>query len=191
MMEPFRTVHSRVTPLPDPNIDTDQIIPKQFLKLVSRSGFGRYLFYDRRREGGSGFVLDDPRYAGSRILVAGDNFGCGSSREHAVWAIKDFGFGVVVSTSFADIFYSNCIKNGVLPVRLPAADLAHLMEERGEVVVDLGRQSIRTASRTISFRMDPYKRIMLLEGLDEISQTLQHEDRISRFEAASPYPSVR
>lgn len=190
-MEPFRTVHSTVTPLPEPNIDTDQIIPKQFLKLVSRSGFGRYLFYDRRREDGSDFVLDDPRYAGSRILVAGDNFGCGSSREHAVWAIKDFGFSVVASTSFADIFYSNCIKNGVLPIRLPASDLDHLMGERGEVVVDLGRQTIRTASRTISFRMDPYKRIMLLEGLDEIAQTLQHEDQIARFEEASPYPSVR
>lgn len=191
-MEPFRTVHSVVTPLPEPNIDTDQIIPKQFLKMVSRSGFGRFLFYDRRQaQDGQAFVLDDPAYAGSRILVAGDNFGCGSSREHAVWALKDFGFAAVVSTSFADIFYSNCIKNGVLPVRLSVPDRDHLMAERGEVVVDLERQTIRTPSKTMPFLMDPYKRIMLMEGLDEIAQTLQHESEITAFEKASAVPSVK
>lgn len=191
-MEPFRTVRSTVTPLPEPNVDTDQIIPKQFLKRVSRSGFGRFLFYDRRQaQDGRMFVLDDPAYAGSRILVAGDNFGCGSSREHAVWALKDFGFAAVVSTSFADIFYSNCVKNGVLPVRLPAPDRDRLMAERGEVVVDLERQTIRTPSRIMPFPMDPYKRVMLMEGLDEIAQTLRHESQIAAFEEASAVPSVR
>ncbi len=177
-MEPFRTVQSIVTPLPEPNIDTDQIIPKQFLKLVTRSGFGRYLFYDRMKS--TAFVLNDSRYRGSRILVAGDNFGCGSSREHAVWALKDYGFDVIISTSFAEIFYSNCIKNGVLPIRLD--DTNDMMDERGPVTVNLEKQVITLPARTIPFRIDPYKRTILLEGLDEIAQTMKYESVIENYE---------
>ena len=193
-MKPFKMVTSRITPLPEPNIDTDQIIPKQFLKMISRSGFGRYLFHDRRRDMNGNrldFVLDNPVYKDSRILVAGDNFGCGSSREHAVWALQDFGFSVVVSSSFADIFYSNCIKNGVLPVRLDGADIEHVIVQEAPVTVDLQTQSITTKTRTVHFCMDPYKRTVLLEGLDEIAQTLGHEEAIAAFESVSAYPSVR
>ena len=187
MMEPFRTVTSRVAPFPEPNVDTDQIIPKQFLKLVSRAGFGKHLFHDRR---GPGFFLDDPRYADCRILAAGDNFGCGSSREHAVWALKDHGFAVIVSTSFADIFNSNCIKNGILPVRLPPDEAGRVMAERGPVTVDLGCQEIRMPDCTIPFRMDPYQRMVLLEGLDEIARTLGHESLISAYERNRGPPSL-
>ncbi len=187
MMEPFHTVVSRVAPFPQPNVDTDQIIPKQFLKLVSRAGFGKHLFHDRR---GPGFFLDDPRYADCRILAAGDNFGCGSSREHAVWALKDHGFAVIVSTSFADIFHSNCIKNGVLPVRLSPDETGRVMAERGPVTVDLERQEIRMPDCTIPFRMDPYQRTVLLEGLDEIARTLGHESLISAYERDRGPPSL-
>lgn len=184
-MKPYSTVSSHITPLPEPNIDTDQIIPKQFLKLVSRTGFGRYLFHDRRRDMEGNpipFVLDDPKYATSRILVAGDNFGCGSSREHAVWALQDFGFDVIISTSFADIFYSNCIKNGILPVRVSTDELDYIMYHEGVITVDLKEQTVRVDTHTIPFQMDPYKRVMLLEGLDEIAQTLRHEPQIEAFE---------
>ena len=186
-MERFSTVTSRVAPFHEPNVDTDQIIPKQFLKLVSRAGFGKYLFYDRR---GPGFFLDDPRYGGCSILAAGENFGCGSSREHAVWALKDYGFAVVISVSFADIFYNNCIKNGVLPVRMPPEYMTRIIHETGEVTVDLNRQEIRLSNRTIHFSIDAYHKMILLEGLDEISMTLQNVDDISRYEAESGPPSV-
>lgn len=186
-MDPFHTISSTVAHFPEPNVDTDQIIPKQFLKLVSRVGFGKYLFHDRR---GPGFFLDDPQYHNSRILAAGDNFGCGSSREHAVWALKDYGFVAIISTSFADIFYSNCIKNGVLPVRLPQDAASVMMAERGVVTIDLFSQNIFTLSHTIPFHIDPYHKIILLEGLDEISQTLRCADIISAYEQERGPPSL-
>ena len=188
-MKPFQTVSSRITPFLDPNVDTDQIIPKQFLKLVTKSGFGKYLFYDRR---GSDFILDDTKYKGSEILVAGDNFGCGSSREHAVWALQDFGFSVIVSTSFADIFYSNCIKNGVLPVRLPHNDIKKITAENDPITVSLKEQTIYVPhnDNTIHFEIDPHHKETLLEGLDDISRTLRHESEIIQFEKDSLIPSV-
>ena len=187
MMEPFRAVSSRVAHFPEPNVDTDQIIPKQFLKRVSRAGFGKHLFHDRR---GPDFFLDDPRYEGCRILAAGDNFGCGSSREHAVWALKDHGFAVVISTSFADIFHSNCIKNGVLPVRLPPGPMGRVMREDGEVTVDLEAQRIRLPGESMRFEIDAYQRRVLLEGLDEITVTLRHRDAISAYERDRGPPSA-
>ena len=186
-MKPFRPVSSRVVPFPEPNVDTDQIIPKQFLKLVSRTGFGRHLFYDRR---GPGFFTDDPQYRGCRILAAGDNFGCGSSREHAVWALQDYGFAVIVSTSFADIFHSNCIKNGVLPVRLPHDHLDLVMSERGIITVDLADQEIRMPDCTIPFEIKLHQKTVLLEGLDDISQTLRHSAIIDAYERDRRPPSL-
>ena len=191
MMKPFGRVVSRVTPLQESNVDTDQIIPKQFLKRVSKTGFGKYLFYDRRKNTRRRFVLDDTRYRGSRILVTGENFGCGSSREHAVWALQDFGFDVIMAPSFADIFFSNCIKNGLLPVRLPGDIIERLMAWTGPVTVNLKEQKVQVGSEAMAFEIDPYKKIMLLEGLDEIAQTLQHKDQISAFEMTSQYPSVK
>ena len=191
IMKPFGRVVSRVTPLHESNVDTDQIIPKQFLKRVSRTGFGKYLFYDRRKNTKRKFVLDDTRYNGSRILVSGENFGCGSSREHAVWALQDFGFDVVMAPSFADIFFSNCIKNGLLPVRLSNDVIERLMAWVGPVTVDLKEQRVQVGSEVMAFEIDPYKKIMLLEGVDEIAQTLQHKDQISAFEVDSAYPSVK
>lgn len=193
-MEPFKVVTSRVTPLEKVNVDTDQLVPKQFLKLVQRSGFGKFLFYDWRY-GGDGelkkdFVLNDPQYEGSRILVAGDNFGCGSSREHAVWALKDYGFAVVVAPSFADIFSSNCLKNGVLAVELGGDDVARLWSERGMVTVDLEGQKITAPSFGARFEIDPHKKAVLLGGLDEIARTLQLERKIADFERNSSVPSV-
>ncbi len=148
-MKPFEMVRSIVTPLDKSDVDTDQLVPKQFLKLVQRSGFGRYLFYDWRYENRNeaeprrDFVLNDPRYDGSSILVAGENFGCGSSREHAVWALADYGFAVVVAPSFADIFYSNCFKNGLLPITLPQNVVGMIRRFDGEVEVDLDAREIR------------------------------------------------
>ena len=131
-MEPFRTIRSVATPLAKINVDTDQIVPKQFLKLIQKTGFGKHLFFDWRFEKDGkprrDFVLNDPQYRNSRILLTGDNFGCGSSREHAVWALQDYGFGVIISTSFADIFYSNCLKNGVLPIKVSQQTLQKLFE---------------------------------------------------------------
>lgn len=190
-MKSFTSITSRVTPLRESNVDTDQIIPKQFLKRVSRTGFGKYLFYDRRKDVEQKFVLDDPQYKESRILVSGENFGCGSSREHAVWALQDFGFDVIMAPSFADIFFSNCIKNGILPVRLSGDVIERLMSWTGQVTVNLKEQNVRADSKVIPFEIDPYKKTMLLEGLDEIAQTLQHETQISDFERSSAYPSVK
>lgn len=188
MMEPFCTITSAVAHFPEPNVDTDQIVPKQFLKRISRAGFGRYLFHDRR---GPGFFLDDSRYVGCRILAAGDNFGCGSSREHAVWALKDHGFVVIIATSFADIFHSNCIKNGILPVRLSPDYMDMIYGETGVVTVSLEQNSITLpGGHIIQFQIDAYQRRVLMEGLDEIAVTLQHQDAISCFERDHPPPSV-
>ena len=193
-MEPFQNVKSIVTPLDKVNVDTDQIIPKQFLKLVQKSGFGKFLFfnwrYDENENIKSDFVLNDSKYTGSKILVAGDNFGCGSSREHAVWALDDYGFSVIISSSFADIFFSNCFKNGILPISLESKMVEKLLRETNPIEVDLENQIIRTSSEDISFKINSHKKKILLEGLDDIAQTFQFVDEISKFEEKSTVPSV-
>ena len=193
-MEPFENVKSIVTPLDKVNVDTDQIIPKQFLKLVQKSGFGKFLFfnwrYDENENMKSDFILNDPKYDGSKILVTGDNFGCGSSREHAVWALDDYGFSVIISSSFADIFFSNCFKNGILPISLESKIIEKLLQETNAIEVDLKNQIIKTSSEDISFEINYHKKKILLEGLDDIAQTFQYKDRISEFEEKSTVPSV-
>ena len=193
-MEPFENVKSIVTPLDKVNVDTDQIIPKQFLKLVQKSGFGKFLFfnwrYDENENMKSDFILNDPKYDGSKILVAGDNFGCGSSREHAVWALDDYGFSVIISSSFADIFFSNCFKNGILPISLESKIVEKLLQETSPIQIDLENQIIKTLSEDIPFEINPHKKKILLEGLDDIAQTFQFEDKISEFEEKSTVPSV-
>jgi len=193
-MKPFENVKSIVTPFDKVNVDTDQIIPKQFLKLVQKSGFGKFLFfnwrYDENENMKSDFILNDPKYDGSKILVVGDNFGCGSSREHAVWALDDYGFSVIISSSFADIFFSNCFKNGILPISLEPKIVAKLLQETSPIEVDLENQIIITSSEDISFEINSHKKKILLEGLDDIAQTFQFEDKISEFEEKSTVPSV-
>ncbi|KAF6244877.1 3-isopropylmalate dehydratase small subunit [Nitrosopumilus sp. b2] len=193
-MEPFKKTKSIVTPLDKVNVDTDQIVPKQFLKLVQKSGFGKFLFfnwrYDENENPKSDFVLNDSKYENSKILVAGDNFGCGSSREHAVWALQDYGFAVIIAPSFADIFFSNCFKNGILPISLDQKIVEKLQQETQPVEVDLENQTIKTFSEEIPFEIDPHKKKILLEGLDDIAQTYQYEDKISEFEKKSTVPSV-
>ena len=193
-MKSFENVKSIVTPLDKVNIDTDQIVPKQFLKLVQKSGFGKFLFfnwrYDENENIKSDFVLNDSKYDGSQILVAGDNFGCGSSREHAVWALDDYGFSVIISSSFADIFFSNCFKNGLLPISLESKIVEKLLQETNMIEVDLENQIIKTPSESIPFKINSHKKKILLEGLDDIAQTFQFEDKISEFEEKSTVPSV-
>ncbi len=193
-MEPFKKVKSIITPFNQVNVDTDQIVPKQFLKLVHKSGFGKFLFYNWRYDENekikSDFVLNDSKYNNSKILVTGDNFGCGSSREHAVWALLDYGFSVIIAPSFADIFFSNCFKNGFLPISLDQKIVEKLQQELDIIEVDLETQTIKTSSEEISFKIDPYKKKILLEGLDDITQTLEFEDKISEFERKSKVPSV-
>lgn len=193
-MELFKKIKSIVTPFDRINVDTDQIVPKQFLKLVQKTGFGKFLFYnwryDKNEKPVSDFILNDIKYQNSQIFITGENFGCGSSREHAVWALQDFGFGVIIAPSFADIFYSNCFKNGLLPIKLDSQIVAKLMKSTSEIEVDLENQTIKTESETISFEIDPYKKKILLEGLDDIALTLQYEDKIADFEKKSTVPSV-
>ena len=193
-MEPFQNVKSIITPLDKVNVDTDQIIPKQFLKLVQKSGFGKFLFfnwrYDENENMKSDFMLNDSKYNGSKILVAGDNFGCGSSREHAVWALDDYGFSVIISSSFADIFFSNCFKNGLLPISLESKIVEKLLKETNPIEVDLENQIIKTTYEEIPFKINSYKKKILLEGLDDIAQTFQYDDKISEFEEKSTVPSV-
>jgi len=195
-MNPFRVHRGLVAPLERVNVDTDQIIPKQFLKRIERTGFGQFLFYDWRF-GADGkknpeFVLHQPRYAGASILVAGKNFGCGSSREHAVWALADFGFRVVISSSFADIFANNCTKNGFLTVRLTDGEVSELMRRTNEIdgyqlTIDLERCEVRDDQDFhAKFAIDDFIRRCLLEGLDDIGLTLQHEGEISAYEARDP-----
>lgn len=185
-MEKFKTIKSIVTPLDKVNIDTDQIIPKQFLKLVQKTGFGQYLFYDWRFEKDgkpkADFVLNNQKYQGSRILLTRDNFGCGSSREHAAWALLDYGFTVIIAPSFADIFYNNCFKNGILPVKIDNKTLDMLFNNASEIEVDLEKQIIKTIDITIPFEIENHRKKTLLEGLDDISTTLQYEDKISQYE---------
>ncbi|MBS1267826.1 MAG: Methanogen homoaconitase small subunit [Nitrosopumilus sp.] len=193
-MEPFKNIQSIITPLDKVNVDTDQIIPKQFLKLVQKSGFGKFLFYnwrfDETENKRSDFVLNDSKYENSHILVSGDNFGCGSSREHAVWALQDYGFSVIIAPSFADIFFSNCFKNGILPITLDQEIVETLFIETDSVEIDLENQIIVTPSRTIPFTIDSHKKKILLEGLDDIAQTFQLENKIIEFEENSTVPSV-
>jgi len=185
-MEPFKKIKSIATPLDKINVDTDQIIPKQFLKLVQKTGFGQYLFYDWRFENGEkpreDFVLNNPKYCDSKILLTRDNFGCGSSREHAAWALLDYGFRVVISSSFADIFYNNCFKNGILPIKLNSQSIEKLFKNPSEIEVDLQNQTITTDSITIPFEIESHRKKTLLEGLDDIAVTLQYEDKITRYE---------
>jgi 3-isopropylmalate/(R)-2-methylmalate dehydratase small subunit len=191
-MEKFEKLTGIAAPMPLVNIDTDMIIPKVFLKSIQRTGFGKNLFDEMRynRDGSevADFVLNKPQYRNTQILVAGDNFGCGSSREHAPWAIADFGIKCVVSTSFADIFFSNCFKNGILPIILPQDQVDLLMAdaEKGEnarMTVDLVAQEITTSDgEVIAFEVDAFKKKCLLEGLDDIGQTLQKEASILSYE---------
>jgi len=190
-MQPFTRLDARLAPLPLANIDTDQIIPKQFLKTVEREGLAKGLFYDLRFDGEGKerpeFVLNQAAYKGAGVLVAGDNFGCGSSREHAPWALMDYGIRCVVSTSFADIFYNNCFQNGLLPVVLPAAEVQALMEEaKGGnhlVTVDLEAQTVVSPSgRTFAFEIDPIRKEKMLKGLDSIGETLQAAGDIDLYE---------
>ncbi|MGE5232229.1 MAG: 3-isopropylmalate dehydratase small subunit [Deltaproteobacteria bacterium] len=190
------TVHTgRVAALPRVNVDTDQIIPKQFLKRVERTGFGEFLFFDwRYRSDGSpdpGFELNRPAARAASVLLAGANFGCGSSREHAPWALAEYGFRAIIAPSFADIFYNNCCQNGLLPVRLAEAEVAELFRradaapEGYELTADLERQRVSDrAGFEAAFAIDPYRREMLLRGLDEIGRTLLEEPRIAAFERA-------
>lgn len=193
-MKPFQNVKSIVTPLDRVNVDTDQIIPKQFLKLVQKSGFGKFLFfnwrYDENENVKSDFILNDSKYNGSKILVTGDNFGCGSSREHAVWALDDYGFSVIISSSFADIFFSNCFKNGILPISLELKMVERLLHETNPIEIDLQNQLIKTTSENIPFEINSHKKKILLDGLDDIEQTFQYEDKIFEFEEKSTVPSV-
>ena len=193
-MKPFRLHKGLVAPLDRVNVDTDQIIPKQFLKRIERTGFGEFLFFDWRRspEAKAPFVLDEPRYRGASILVTGKNFGCGSSREHAVWALADFGFRVVISSSFADIFANNSSKNGFLNVLLREEQVAELMRrahEKGnyQITVDLEQCKVYDESGfRAGFQIDDFVRHCMLEGLDDIGLTLQHEAEISAYEKEHP-----
>lgn len=187
-LEVFRNIKSKVTPLDRSNIDTDQIIPKQFLKLVQRTDFGKYLFYDLRvdRDGNQRreFVLNDPKYARRQILLTRDNFGSGSSREHAAWAIRDYGFKAIIAESFADIFYNNCFKNGLLPISLNHEEIEYLFINSAdvEVEIDLSNQQVKACSKVMRFEIDSYRKMALLEGLDEIEMTLQFESQIAEYE---------
>jgi 3-isopropylmalate/(R)-2-methylmalate dehydratase small subunit len=192
-MDKFTTLSSVAAPMPLVNIDTDMIIPKQFLKTIHRSGLGKNLFDEMRYDNDGNeipdFVLNQPAYRKAQILVAGDNFGCGSSREHAPWALADFGIKAVISTSFADIFYNNCFKNGMLPIVLPAEQVAILMEdarkgENARISIDLEAQTVTSADgQEFTFELDPFKKHCLLNGLDDIGLTLEKVTAIDRFEA--------
>ncbi len=192
-MEKFEKLTGIAAPMPLVNIDTDMIIPKVFLKTIKRSGLGVNLFdemrYDRQGNEVPDFVLNQPQYREAEILVAGDNFGCGSSREHAPWALKDFGIKSIISTSFADIFYNNCFKNGILPIVLPqeAVDILMKDAEKGSnarMIVDLENQTVSSSEgETFSFEIDPFKKHCLLEGLDDIGLSLEKAPAIDSYEA--------
>ena len=199
-MKPFTVHRGRVAPLDRLNVDTDQIIPKQFLKRIEKTGFGQYLFYDWRfgtdGKKNPDFVLHEPRYEGASILVAGKNFGCGSSREHAVWALADFGFRVVISSSFADIFANNSTKNGFLTVRLNDEDAAEVMRRAQDIddyqlTIDLEQCEVRDEHGFhAKFPIDGFVRDCLLNGLDDIGLTLQHEEEIAAYEKQHPAPAA-
>ena len=189
----FQNIQSRMVPMPQRNIDTDQIIPARFLKTISKEGLGDNLFCDWRYDAAGkpkpDFILNQPRAKGAQVLLAGDNFGCGSSREHAPWALTQFGFGALISTSFADIFRANALKNSLLPVIVPADVHAELFDvvskdPNAEVRIDLPHQTLTTPSgRQVEFPVDSFAKDCLLEGVDELGYTLQHEAEIAAFEA--------
>jgi 3-isopropylmalate/(R)-2-methylmalate dehydratase small subunit len=191
-MEPYKKLESIAALMNRSNVDTDQIIPKQFLKRVERSGFGVHLFHDWRfNDDGTAnleFELNKPAFKGAKILVAGDNFGCGSSREHAPWAIADYGFNTIISTSYADIFYNNCFKNGILAIRVTKDQLDKLMAEISanegvSFIIDLENQQVTTpAGNGFNFEIDPFRKSNLISGLDDIGLTLKHVDKICQFE---------
>jgi 3-isopropylmalate/(R)-2-methylmalate dehydratase small subunit len=189
-MDKFNTVTSTAAPLPLINIDTDMIIPKQFLKTIERTGLGKNLFFEMRFDLNekeiADFVLNKPAYRNSKILVAKDNFGCGSSREHAPWALVDFGINCVIAPSFADIFHNNCFKNGILPVVLKSEEVDELLafanDESNSVTIDLPKQEVRAGNKIYKFEVDSFKKYCLLEGLDDIGLTLKKSDEISQFE---------
>ena len=188
-MEPVRRVEGTAVPLDRSDVDTDQIVPARFLKRIERSGFGEFLFHEWRQD--PGFVLNDPRYEGATILLAGANFGSGSSREHAPWALQDHGFRAVIAPSFADIFRSNCCKIGLLPVELPTESVRALMDavldDPGtRIVVDLGSLTVDAPGVQESFPFDDFRRWCLLEGYDDIDLTLRHVDAIAGYEARRP-----
>jgi len=193
-LKPFSKINSIVTPFDKANVDTDQIIPKQFLKLITKSGFGKFLFYDWRFDHNgqpkSDFILNDSNYQDSQILVTNENFGCGSSREHAVWALKDFGFNVIISPSFADIFYSNCFKNGVLPIILDIEEIKKLLKIKDKIELDLNSQKITFGNESINFEIDSHRKIVLLKGLDDIDLTLKENEQIKTFEKNSSIISI-
>ena len=193
-MKPFSKIISIITPFDKANVDTDQIIPKQFLKLITKSGFGKFLFYDWRfnhdGQPKSDFILNDSNYKDSQILITNENFGCGSSREHAVWALKDFGFNVIISPSFADIFYSNCFKNGVLPIILNIEEIKKLLKIKTKIELDLNSQKITYGDKYINFEIDSHRKIRLLEGLDDIDLTLKENEQIKNFEKNSSIISI-
>jgi 3-isopropylmalate/(R)-2-methylmalate dehydratase small subunit len=194
-MNKFIKHTGKTVALYQPNIDTDQIIPKQFLKRIERTGYGEFLFYDWRFDADgsakSDFVLNDPKYQGASVLIAGANFGCGSSREHAPWSLTDYGFHVVIAPGFADIFYNNSLKNGLLPIALSEEKVAELaensqMQENYQLTVDLERQTVSdNQGFQASFKIDAFRRFCLLNGLDDIGLTLQNEAKISQYETAS------
>ncbi|CAG9620678.1 3-isopropylmalate dehydratase small subunit [Sutcliffiella rhizosphaerae] len=189
-MEPLITHSGAVIPLDKENVDTDQIIPKQFLKRIERSGFGQFLFYDWRfDEKGKPmeeFALNAPKYQGASILLARKNFGCGSSREHAPWALLDYGIKVLIAPTFADIFYNNCFKNGILPITLKEEEVEELFVlaqiNHLELTIDLESQEIRVENSILHFDTDPYRKEMLLKGLDDIGLTEMYENQIAEFE---------
>ncbi|MBF0240317.1 MAG: 3-isopropylmalate dehydratase small subunit [SAR324 cluster bacterium] len=193
-MQPFHTLKALAAPLNRMNVDTDAIIPKQFLKKIERTGFGVHLFHEWRyldQEGtqiNPDFVLNTSRYQGAQILVAGDNFGCGSSREHAPWALLDYGFRCIIAPSFADIFYNNCFKNGILPVVLAPREVQSLMDEIEttpgyQLTVNLETQQVTTPSgKNLSFKVDAFSKDCLIKGLDDIGWTLQFQEKIMAFE---------
>ena len=197
-MKPFRAHKGRVAPLHRANVDTDQIIPKQFLKRIERTGFGEFLFFDWRRDSDGNhdpsFVLNHLSYTGASVLVVGKNFGCGSSREHAVWALEDFGFRVLIAPSFADIFANNCVKNGVLTVVLSEDEVAEIARRAAEhpnyeITVDLNQCEVHDDhGLSAAFQIDEFTRHCLLEGLDDIGLTLQHESDIAAYEARHSPP---
>ena len=199
-MQPFRKHTGQVAPLYRANIDTDQIIPKQFLKRIERTGFGEFLFHDWRRSPDGvpdpSFVLNQPQYSGASILVAGKNFGCGSSREHAVWALQDFGFRAVIAPSFADIFANNCVKNGILTVVLGEQQASEIARKAAEnpayaLTVDLESCSVEDGQSFSSrFQIDEFTRHCLLDGLDDIGLTLQHQAEITAYESRHPVPAA-
>lgn len=201
-MEPFRKHTGDVVPLDRVNVDTDQIIPKQFLKRIERTGFGEFLFYDWRFSGDgtkkSDCVFHESRYQNATILVAGKNFGCGSSREHAVWALADYGFRVIIASSFADIFANNSLKNGLLTVTLPEEQIAEIVRRTRDTAnyrlsIDLEKMSVEDGQGfSATFAMDEFSRHCLLNGLDDIGLTLKHESAIAAYESKHPVrPEIR